>query len=110
MYSKHVLPYTGGSHSGAVSLAHVKQSCCCSCTCSGDLSAANKSVLQSIAGAANYYQIILLSAYCRRYMFVSYRLASVVVSTMDATLNGQRFPYVFNVLGWLERKFSDIHE
>ena len=43
-------------------------------------------------------------------MFVSYRFASVVGSTMDATLNGQRFTYVFNVLGRLERKFSDIHE
>ena len=43
-------------------------------------------------------------------MCVSYRLASVVGPTTDATLNGQRFTYVFNVLGRLEGKFSDIHE
>ena len=43
-------------------------------------------------------------------MCVSCRLASVVGSITDATVNGQRFTYVFNVLGRLERKFSDIHE
>ena len=43
-------------------------------------------------------------------MCVSCRLASVVGSITDTILNGQRLTYVFNVLGRLESKFSDIHE
>lgn len=88
-HNKHAWPYTSDVSSGALFLAHLNNHVVCSCIHSGHPSAANTSVMQSIADAAMYYWKILFCACCKRYMCVSYRVYGVVGWTTEATLCGQ---------------------